>query len=403
MTKRPTILFVDDEKNILHIIRRELFDAPFNLLLADSAQEGLSLLSSNQVDMVVSDIRMSGMDGLCFLEEVKRLYPQTIRSVLSGHLDEALVLTTITRGIASTFFTKPWDPDQFRQDCEHILSSRQILSDPDLLALINSLGTLPSLPRVYTDFLKALDEGSSARHLAEILEKDALLAANILHMANAAFFSIYKISSLERALIQLGSNIIKNTVLTLSLAHHFPWNPMQEQEMNNLMAHSCLVSRLTAMFHQQLHLRNLDELANSAALTHDIGKILILYYFPSRYQEISALMKAENGISFREAEIRINQHNITHCELGAYFLSLWNLPVANVDAALFHHTPQAIGGSHARLIHLIALANMRANLPISISGEEWLDLTQEMPFSEHERRQLWENRLFTELMETPDG
>jgi response regulator RpfG family c-di-GMP phosphodiesterase len=400
MSRNPTVLFVDDEKNILHILRRELFDAPFNILLADTAQEGLRLLKENPVDLVISDIRMPDMDGLRFLEEVKKLSPEAIRAVLSGHLDEELVLSAITRGIAGTFFAKPWDPEQFRLDCIHMLSARQILRDPQLLALIHSLGSLPSLPGIYIDFLKAIDEGQNARQLAEILEKDTNLAVNILHMANTAYFSTYKITSLERALVQLGSNIIKNTVLTLALAHQLPWTPDQKAEMKNLMTHASLVSRLTALFHQLLHLRSLEELVNSAALTHDIGKILLLYYFPDRYREAKELMGLETGISFREAEIRINQHKITHCELGAYFLSSWNLPEPNINAALFHHSPQAAGGSHARLIHLIALANLRANLPADITGEEWLDVTREMPFTIHERRQLWENRQFRALMES---
>jgi len=399
MTTRQTIMFVDDEKNILHIIRRELFDAPFNILLAGSAQEGLELLKSTPIDMVVSDICMVGMDGLRFLVEVKRKYPDIIRTVLSGHLEENLVLSAITKGISSAFFSKPWDPDQFRQDCSQMLASKKILNDSKLLAIINSIGTMPSLPQVYFDFLSAIDEGVNPRQLAEILGQDATMAVNILHMANTAYFSAYKISSLERALIQLGTNIIKNTVLTLLLARQFPWTREQEHEIQKLLTHSSLVSRLTSVFHQKLYLKNLDALVNSAALTHDIGKIFLLYYFPDSYFKTKKLMQDEAGLSFRDAEIRINQHHITHCEIGAYFMSIWNLASPNIEAALFHHSPQALSGRNARLIQLISLANLRANQPESFSGEEWLDLTREMPFNDTELTKLWQTSFSPDIME----
>lgn len=403
MSTWPNLLFVDDEKNVLHIIRRELFDAPFNVLLAGSPREAFDILRQINVDMVISDIHMPDMDGVLFLEEVKKLYPRTVRIILSAFLDDTIVLDAITRGIASAFFMKPWNPDQFRLDCQQILSNRKILNDPDLLDLINNIGTLPSPPQLYNEFIAAVDQKKGSRQLAKILEQDAPLAVNILHMANSACFSAYKITSLERALTQLGYNIVKNMLLTLSLAHSFHWNTEQKNEIDRLLTHSSLVSRLTSLFYQQLHFRNLDEFTNSAALTHDIGKILLLYYFPEKYWQARELMPQEKGITFKEAEIRINRHHITHCEIGAYFLSLWNLSTPNIDAALFHHSPQAISGSNTRLVHLIALANLRANLPAAISGEEWLSVTEEMPFSESERRQLWGDYQFSDLMETDHG
>ncbi len=400
MSTRPTLLFVDHDKNILHMIRREMFDAPFNVLLAESSGEASEIIHQLQVDMLVSDIYLPDTDGLIFLEKIRQSHPDTVRIILSGQLNDQVVLSAITRGLAGAFFSKPWDTVRFRQDCEQILNSRKILTDPKLLSVVNSIGILPSPPQIYQEFLAALSGDKSPRELAELLEKDAALAVNILHLANAACFSTYRITSLERALIQLGTNIIKNTVLTLSLADHFSWNREQEIEIKTLLSHSSLVSRFTALFFQQLHLRNLDEVVNSAALTHDIGKILLLYYFPKRYFQVIELMQNEPGVSFREAELRIFSHHITHCEMGAFLLSQWSLPSANIDAALFHHSPHAVSGSNARLIHLIALANLRASLPASISGEEWLTVTEEMPFTVHERQQLWENHMFREVMES---
>lgn len=400
MSLRQNLLFVDNDPDVLHTIRRELFDAPFNVLLAESGGEAAEIMDRLPVEILVCDIRMTDTDGLAFLEKVRQNHPDITRILLSGEMNDRLMLSAITRGLAGSFFSKPLEPLRFREDCQQILISRRILRDPDLLRWINSIGALPSPPRMYREFMAALEQDKGTRQLAEILEKDAALAVNILRMANAACYSSYPITSLERALIQLGNNIVKNTVLTLSLADHFSWNQSQEMEIKALMNHSSLVSRLTALFFHQLQQRHLDELANTAALTHDIGKILLLYFSPERYFQVTDLMKNERGVSFREAEIRLFQNHITHCELGAFLLSQWCLPSANIDAALFHHSPQAVTGSNARLIHIIALANLRAALPASISGEEWLETTEETPFTVHERQQLWEHHQFKELMET---
>ena len=80
---QKTILFVDDERNVLSAIRRSLRKEDWNLVMATSAREGLQVLQDQRVDLVVSDMRMPEMDGAAFLRQVKDLYPQTIRIALS--------------------------------------------------------------------------------------------------------------------------------------------------------------------------------------------------------------------------------------------------------------------------------------------------------------------------------
>lgn len=82
--KKYTVLFVDDEPNILRALKRALFKFNINMLLAESGQKALELLSENTVHVVVSDMKMPHMSGAELLEQVAQLYPNTFRVVLTA-------------------------------------------------------------------------------------------------------------------------------------------------------------------------------------------------------------------------------------------------------------------------------------------------------------------------------
>jgi FixJ family two-component response regulator len=109
-----TLLLVDDEAFILNALQRVLRGQGYRILKANSAEEGLELLALNEVQVIVSDQRMPGMNGTEFLCRVKEMYPDTIRIVLSGYTDLALVTEAINRGAIFKFLSKPWEDEQLR-------------------------------------------------------------------------------------------------------------------------------------------------------------------------------------------------------------------------------------------------------------------------------------------------
>jgi DNA-binding NtrC family response regulator len=80
-----TVLFVDDDKNILHSLNRGLMDEPYDCLFASDASEAMNILDKHPIHTVVSDLSMPGMDGLMFLSQVRSVYPQIKQILLSGH------------------------------------------------------------------------------------------------------------------------------------------------------------------------------------------------------------------------------------------------------------------------------------------------------------------------------
>ena len=106
---KNTLLVVDDEKDVTVSLQRMLFLEGYNVLTANSADEGFQLLANNCISVIISDLRMPGMNGIEFLSRVKKLYPDTVRIILSGHGDLASVTDAINHGAIYQFLSKPWD------------------------------------------------------------------------------------------------------------------------------------------------------------------------------------------------------------------------------------------------------------------------------------------------------
>ncbi len=115
MSNRTRILCVDDERNVLRSLQRIFLDDDYEILTAGTGEEGLELLhAAPQVQVVISDFRMPGMNGIEFLKEVFKTHPDTIRIVLSGYADTAAVVSAINEGKIYKFIAKPWNDDDLR-------------------------------------------------------------------------------------------------------------------------------------------------------------------------------------------------------------------------------------------------------------------------------------------------
>jgi len=124
MHSAKTILFVDDEANVLRCLRRSLLEEPYNCLFAQSAREALALLEHHEIHAILSDLCMPGMNGLELLTYVGDRYPHILQIALSGHPIATRNLMTISRNKNIQFIPKPWDPQKLK------ILLRQIVQQP---------------------------------------------------------------------------------------------------------------------------------------------------------------------------------------------------------------------------------------------------------------------------------
>lgn len=128
------LLCVDDEANILSSLKRLLRKEHYKLFTANNAQEGLELMKRENIQVVISDQRMPDITGVEFLKQVKKLYPSTVRVVLSGFGDLGTIVLAINQGEIYRFLTKPWCDETLKADIrqcfEHydiVLENQQLI------------------------------------------------------------------------------------------------------------------------------------------------------------------------------------------------------------------------------------------------------------------------------------
>lgn len=127
--RERTILLVDDEENILAAMRRVLRREGYRILTANGGSEGLELLATTPVDVIVSDQRMPNMTGVEFLRQAKALYPDTVRIVLSGYTELQSITDAINEGAIYKFLTKPWDDELIRANIAEAFRHKELGDD----------------------------------------------------------------------------------------------------------------------------------------------------------------------------------------------------------------------------------------------------------------------------------
>jgi DNA-binding NtrC family response regulator len=117
----PQILIVDDEENILHALKRLFRKENYQIFTATSAEEGLKIMDQQDVDLIISDLKMPGTNGVEFFAQTKEKKPEALRIMLTGHADLKSVLDAIDKGEIYRFLLKPWDDDEFKLSIKQAL------------------------------------------------------------------------------------------------------------------------------------------------------------------------------------------------------------------------------------------------------------------------------------------
>jgi len=122
----PCVLLVDDEQSILSALKRTFRPQGYRLLTATSAEAGLDILASADVDLVISDMRMPGMNGAQFLAQVKQQWPATMRILLTGYSEIGSTISAINDGGIHHYLSKPWEDRELLMVVTHALEEQQL-------------------------------------------------------------------------------------------------------------------------------------------------------------------------------------------------------------------------------------------------------------------------------------
>ncbi|GBC95452.1 Hydrogenase transcriptional regulatory protein hupR1 [bacterium HR16] len=333
------ILFVDDEPNVLQGLQRMLRSMrnEWDMDFASGGEEALRKLEEAPFDVIVSDMRMPGMNGAQLLKEVARRYPNVVRIVLSGHSDREYILQLVTT--THQYLAKPCDAETIKDTVNRACALRDLLTSKELSALVSQIKSLPSLPSLYTRIIEILQsDDPSLQKIGEIVSEDIAMSAKVLQLVNSSFFGIARrISNPVQAVMFLGLETVKALVLSVQIFAKWESSKVKGFDIERLWHHSMTVGAMAKRLAEteQLAARAVDE-AFTAGLLHDVGKLILAASLPDAYQKVMAASKAQRIPLWRAEE---QAFGTTHAEVGAYLLGLWGLPTSIVEAVAWHHRP----------------------------------------------------------------
>jgi HD-like signal output (HDOD) protein/CheY-like chemotaxis protein len=336
MTK---IIFVDDEPRILEGLRRMLrgMRQEWEMTFLESSQAALQHLAQNPADVIVTDLRMPGMDGSELLDEVRRSYPNMVRIILSGHADQKAVMKSVKA--AQQFLAKPSDSEAIKSAIKRAYSLRELMDNDSLAPVISSIESLPALPRSYHELMDELEsEDSSLTRIGEIVAMDGGMSATILKMVNSAFFGLPReITSPSQAVIMLGLEVVKALVLSHHVFSTFDTSRLTGFDFEALWRHCRSTAGLARhLARQEGADKTVVDEALVAGVLHDVGKLVLASVATDQYQEVLRIVQAENRLVVK---VERQVFGTTHAEVGAYLIGLWGLSDGVVEALAFHHRP----------------------------------------------------------------
>lgn len=355
------VLFVDDERNILKAIQREFYQTAFQIITAQSAKEALDIIKKETIDIIISDIKMPEMDGLQLLQIIKKKHPLINRIILSGYVEQSAVVSSIIEGIATSYLTKPWNSEELHYYINHILDIKKHLKEKKFLSVLNLIDNLPAHPDQFKKMSVAIKQGKTINELTQIIENDICITAKILQVANSAFYSTEKVTYIKRALINIGIDISKDIINVNPVITQFEWKDFQIQYFHKTLKHSSNVQYATNELLKILGSRMNKIQLTSVGLTHDIGKIILIQYFPERLKKTMDYQEKHPEKNFYECESQLGYNDLTHAEIGAYFMNWWNLPEIYAQTARYHHSPKKASKEFQEICSIIKLADELVN------------------------------------------
>jgi len=354
---KKQILFVDDEPLILKGLQRTLrkMRTEWDMAFASNGKEALDILDQQSMDVIVSDLKMPEMDGMQLLTEVKARHPQVVRIILSGHTEHEVTLRSVQ--YAHQNLTKPCDAEILKQTLVKLFALRDILADEAVKKIVSQIGSLPSLPSIYSAIIEEMhSEDPSLKKVGDIISKDLSMTAKILQVVNSVFFGLSrKIGSPQEAVVLLGLGTIKALVLSVKIFAEFSQKKFAWFNMDALFNHSMSVSTYAKAIVKNEKLgQDLINHSLMAGLLHDLGKLILATNFQEPYQQV---LTAAQGSDRNLWDLEYEAFGTSHAEIGAYLMGLWSLETPIIEAIAFHHCPANSMSQNMGLLTAVHVGN----------------------------------------------
>jgi HD-like signal output (HDOD) protein/CheY-like chemotaxis protein len=323
ISTKKRILFVDDDPSILAGLQLLLYKerTRWEMKFANGGEPALAELRAKPFDVVVSDMRMPGMDGATFLNIVKDSFPATARIMLSGHAEREAIFRALPA--LHQLLSKPCDEAILRAAIERGLNRSTAGDDGPIGAMIGRVTHLPTAPAVYSALVLLVESATAdIGEYAALVRRDPALVAKILQLVNSAYFGASQTTSVDQAVGRLGIEQLRELVRKGSL---FVSADADANSVCKLQVEATRIAALTRRF--DVDVTDREPIYTAALLSH-VGEVALL---------AGASLDASTEIVDNSSELE--RLGIAPNEVGASLLELWGLPTSIVDIVRYRHQP----------------------------------------------------------------
>lgn len=355
------ILFIDDELPILNGLERSLrrHREEWKMVFFEHPKEALHFLKDEEMDVLVSDMRMPEMNGNAFLERAARIQPGTVRIILSGYSDRELAMESVKHTHIS--LNKPCELEDLTTLFKRLAFLYALPVNRAMREKLTSLNALPVFPATYQRIVGVLREPDcSIKEVGEIIAQDLAMTTKILQLVNSAFFGISRrITRVTDAASLLGLETIKALVLGFGVFSQFEDGRIDPKILNRLTRHSLNVGMLACGIGKSfIGAPEVADEAFMAGVLHDLGKLALLTNYPEEYTQV---LKMEQEEQEPLCSLEQNQIGIHHCLVGAFLTGIWGLPMSVMNATAFHHAPSDSPTPHDCVLAAVHVADAMLN------------------------------------------
>jgi HD-like signal output (HDOD) protein/CheY-like chemotaxis protein len=359
-----SILFVDDEPHLLAGLRRMLRfkRTEWDMEFAPGGEQALALMAERGFDVVVSDMRMPGMDGAALLAEVRRRSPATSRMILSGHADRTSIISAI--GPTQQYLSKPCDVEVLVAAIERVLAVRDLVTDPRLRDVLGGVEALPKPPSVYESMLSlAADPECRIEDVVAVIEHDVPTTAEVLRLVNSSFFGLpARVDSVARAVSLLGLETIQ-ALAVAGAVFGAGGRPADGLDLHALSTRAVLVGQLAKAFAvSDGWSRDACHDAFFAGLLHEIGITVLAGAHRAAWQDVLDRGPLDPCAAH---DLQTAAFGCSATEASAYLLGLWGFADTVVEAVALQ--PVRSGDPAATpAACVLTVARLRAHDPAAV-------------------------------------
>ena len=354
--EKRRVLFVDDDLAALQGIERGLtpFRVDLEPVFAGNLVRTKELLTGRFYDGIVASLS-APEQSVELLRQVAEQAPSTLRFLRAPAQDQELLKQCGQP--APVFLLKESGPETAGYNIVRAFRLMDWAGSDSLRKLIAQLTRLPSLPTLYTQVLSELAKPEpSIQFVGRLISKDPAMTAKILQMVNSTVFALAShMTDPVEAVLYLGVERTKGLILLASVMLQFEKSSCPGFSLERFWQHSLAVAAFArAVAMAQTKDVKLAELAYTAGLLHDVGKLLLAANLPEDYSQVMAQALSRNlPVQTVEREI----FDACHAQLGAAVLGTWGLPVEMLEAIAWHHHPEESSNRSFSILTAVHVAN----------------------------------------------